>query len=256
MRRNRTKLYILLTQLFLGLFFFFLWEILAYSEVINAFLVSKPSSIIKLFISYISSNKLLPHLLISTYETVVALVLSTTLGIAISLVLYNFPLVQLILDPYLTILNSLPKSSLGPIIIIILGTSSKGIIGVSISLSIIITIITSLDAFNKTDLDLKKMFISLGANKRQILAKLIIPSSFDSLLSIVKVNIGLSWVGTIVGEFLVSKQGIGYLLVYGAQVFKLDLVMMGIIVLSLISLSMYELVNFLQKIYRKKTHIK
>ena len=100
------------------------------------------------------------------------------------------------------------------------------------------------------------MFISLGANKRQILAKLIIPSSFDSLLSIVKVNIGLSWVGTIVGEFLVSKQGIGYLLVYGAQVFKLDLVMMGIIVLSLISLSMYELVNFLQKIYRKKTHIK
>ena len=96
------------------------------------------------------------------------------------------------------------------------------------------------------------MLKSFGANKIQILFKLIIPANFVNLINIIKINIGMSWVGVIVGEFIVSRYGLGYLIMYGSQVFNMNLVMMGVFVLAIISFLMYEVVNFIEKRIKRK----
>lgn len=249
--KKRKKLIVLSFQLGFLLVFLFTWEILARKGIINEFLLSKPSSIILLFFTYLKDGTLMDHLLISTLEALIALIISTTLGIIISISIFLSDTIMKIVDPYLTILNAIPKSASGIIFIIWFGTSYKGIIAVSVSFSIIISIINCLSYFKSVDKDYIKMAKVLGANKFQILTKIILPASLENLLSLLKVNIGLSWVGVVVGEFLVSKKGIGYLILYGGQVFKMDLVMMGILVLSFIALGMYQLINILQKIVRK-----
>lgn len=252
-RKNKlkNKSIVIISQLILLFLFLLSWELLAKYHIINEFLLSRPSSIFKLFFSYLKSGMLIDHLSISAFETIIALIISTTLGLLLSILIYFSNLLTKILDPFLTVFNAIPKSASGIIFIIWFGTSSKGIIAVSISFSIIISIITCLNYFNNIDTDFLKMAKTMGANKFQILTKIILPSSLDNILALIKVNIGLSWVGVVVGEFLVSKKGIGYLILYGGQVFKMDLVMMGIIILSFIALGMSQLINLLQKIIRK-----
>ena len=226
-------------------------------NILNEFLVSKPSKIYELFVSYLKSNTLFEHIKISVIETSLGLIIGTSIGLLCALILYFSNTLYKILEPYLTILNALPKTALAPIIIIWAGTNMKGIILVSVSLSFIITIISAYSFFINTNKDYIKMMKIFKANKIQILFRIVLPSNIANLLSIVKINIGLSWVGTIIGEFLVSKNGIGYLLMYGGQVFKLDLVMMGVLILSIIAFIMYEIIAIIEKYFRKnKKHIK
>ena len=170
----------------------------------------------------------------------------------IATLLYLCPIASKILDPYLVLLNALPKSAIAPILIIWLGTGLKGIVGVSISFVMVITIINTLTYFKNVDNDLIIMMKSMKANKLQILFKVIFPSNLMNILSTIKVSIGLSWVGVIVGEYLSSRQGLGYLVMYGGQVFKLDLVMMGIFILSIIAFLMYGVVVLIEKILKKR----
>lgn len=252
-RKNKRKNKITIFVIQISILFCFLlsWELLAHFNIINDFLFSKPSSILSLFYEYLKNGILLDHLAISTFEALVALFISTILGIFISILLFLSSSFMKVIDPYLTILNAIPKSASGIIFIIWFGTSFKGIIAVSISFSIIISIINCLSYFKSIDHDYIKMAKVMGANRFQILKKIVLPSSLENILSLIKVNIGLSWVGVVVGEFLVSKKGIGYLILYGGQVFKMDLVMMGIFVLSFIALGMYKLMNLLQKLVKK-----
>ena len=157
-----------------------------------------------------------------------------------------------IIDPFLVVLNALPKTALAPILIVWAGTGVKGIVVVAISLSLVMTIISALNFFNSVDNEQIKMLQTFGANKVQILFKLILPANLVNLISIVKINIGLTWVGVIVGEFLVSRFGIGYIVVYGGQVFKMDLVMMGVFVLAILAFIMYLSVALIEKYYKKK----
>ncbi|HLS53770.1 MAG TPA: ABC transporter permease subunit, partial [Tissierellaceae bacterium] len=156
-----------------------------------------------------------------------------------------------VLDPYLVILNSLPKTALAPIIIIWVGAGYSGIIVTAISISIVVTIMNISLSFRSVDEEKIRLLETFGASKTQILTKLILPSSVPSIISTLKVSIGLSWVGVIVGEFLVSKAGIGYLIVYGGQVFRLDVVMMGVVVLALISALMYKVINLVEEKFTK-----
>src|SRR5699024_2714839 len=148
---------------------------------------------------------------------------------------------------YLVVLNSLPKTALAPIIIIWVGAGYSGIIVTAITVSIVVTIMNVYSGFRNVDEDKIKLLETFGATKFQVLKKVVLPSSFPTIISTLKVNIGLSWVGVIVGEFLVSKAGIGYLIVYGGQVFKLDLVMMSVFILAIISAVMYQLIAFVEK---------
>ena len=245
---KKQKIKIIISQISLLILFFSLWELLAYMGVINVFLFSKPTRFIKTFLMY-AQEGLFHHVFISSCETICGLFIGTLLGIASATILYFFKTIQKILDPFLTVLNALPKTSLGPLIIIILGTSFNGIIGVCVSLNLIITIISCLNYFCNVDSSLIKMMKVMGASKFQILTKVIYPSNVINLFSLLKVNIGLSWIGTIVGEFLVSKEGIGYLVVYGSQVFKMDLVMMGVIILSAVALLMYGIICLIEKYF-------
>ena len=156
-----------------------------------------------------------------------------------------------VIDPYLTILNSLPKVALGPIIIIWAGAGMKSIIIMALLISTIITIINVYEGFSGTDPNKIKLMKSLGANKIQIYSKLILPYNYNNIISTLKINISMSLIGVIMGEFLVSKEGLGYLIMYGSQVFNLNLVIAGIIVLCIIATLMYYLIFYIEKRFKK-----
>lgn len=248
--KRRKKGLILFSQFALLFLFLASWELFARLGVINTFLVSKPSDIWNLFFIYLKNGEIFRHMKVSLLETLYGLVIGTGLGILIGILLWWFPTLSRILDPFLVVLNALPKTALAPILIIWAGTGMKGIVVVAISLSIVITILSSYHAFNSIDEEQIKMMKTLGASKWQILIKLILPANIPNLINIVKINIGMAWVGVIVGEFLVSREGIGYLVVYGGQVFKLDLVMMGVFILGVLALLMYLLLNGVEKYFR------
>lgn len=228
------------------------WEMLANYKVISTFLFSKPSDIYVLFLKYLSNGQLLIHVWTSVYETLLGLFIGTALGILIAILLWLSPKLSKILDPFLVVLNALPKTALAPIIIVWVGANIKGIVVTAILISIVVTILSAYNYFINVDEEKIKMLRSFGANKLQILTKLILPANIGNIINIIKINIGLSWVGVIVGEFLVSRNGIGYLIVYGSQVFKLDIVMMGVFVLAICAWVMYSIVNFVEKLYNKK----
>ena len=248
--KRRKKGLILFSQFALLFLFLASWELFARLGVINTFLVSKPSDIWNLFFIYLKNGEIFRHMKVSLLETLYGLVIGTGLGILIGILLWWFPTLRRILDPFLVVLNALPKTALAPILIIWAGTGMKGIVVVAISLSIVITILSSYHAFNSIDEEQIKMMKTLGASKWQILIKLTPPANIPNLINIVKINIGMAWVGVIVGEFLVSREGIGYLVVYGGQVFKLDLVMMGVFILGVLALLMYLLLNGVEKYFR------
>lgn len=250
--KRKEKIFVISFQLFIVIFLILCWEFLTKWGILNSFFLSSPSSIINLFISYIRDGEIFIHIYKTTVEALLGLVISLLGGIFIATLLYLSPFASKVLDPFLVLLNALPKSAIAPLLIIYLGTSIKGIVGVAISFVLIITIINVLNHFKNVDENLIIMMKSMNASKFQILTKVIFPSNILNIISVVKVAIGLSWVGVIVGEFLSSKNGLGYLIMYGGQVFKLDLVMMGITILSLIAFMMYGIVLIIEKILYKK----
>ncbi len=243
---------VIFAQIFILISFFLLWEFFSRKEIIDSFLFSSPSAIFDLLKQYIVTGELYKHIYISVYETMLGLIIGTFIGIIIAILLWWSKTLAKILDPFLVVLNALPKTALAPIFIIWAGTGVKGIVVVAVSISLIITILSAYNYFKSVDEEKIKMLKSFGANKWQILWKLVLPSNMVNLVNIVKINIGMSWVGVIMGEFIVSRAGIGYLVMYGSQVFKLDLVMMGVFILAIIAYVMYQIVNVIEKGLKKK----
>lgn len=243
---KQKKYLVLLTQLLILIAFLFLWEFAANEGIIDSFITSQPSRIFKTLMNLTSSN-LLKHIGITVYETIVGFMLGTLLGIIIAIILWWSDFLSKVSEPFLVVLNSLPKVALGPIIIIWVGAGTPAIIVMAIAISLIVTILENLNGFLKTDKELIKMANTFKANKFQVLTKIVIPANLSTFINSLKVNIGLSLVGVISGEFLVSKAGLGYLIVYGGQVFKLDLVMTSVIILGIVAGIMYGLVLLLEK---------
>jgi NitT/TauT family transport system permease protein len=248
----KEKIPIILTQIFLLIFFLVIWQILSDNEVINSFLFSSPKKIAEILWQYIATNQILKHIGISLLEVFLGLCIGTTFGILIAIILWWNNFLAKVLSPFLIVFNALPKTALAPIFIIWVGTGVKGITVVAISILLILTILNAYDAFVHVRPQQILMMKSFKATKFQILIKLILPASVDSLINIVEINIGMAWVGIIVGEFIVSKSGIGYLIMYGSQVFKLDLVMMGVFVLAILSFGMYAMEKLLVKLVRRR----
>ena len=244
------KIEIFVTQILIVVVFISLWEILAQKGKIDSFITSQPSRILETFMN-LSSNNLLEHLRITLIETLVGFSLGTILGSLIAIILWWSPFISKVSEPFLVILNSLPKVALGPVIIIWVGAGMPAIIVMALSISLIVTILDILNGFLHTDKEKIKMAKTFNANKFQVLTKIIIPSNIPTFFNTLKVNIGLSLVGVISGEFLVSKGGLGYLIVYGGQVFKLDLVMTSVIILAIVAALMYESIVLLQKRFVK-----
>jgi len=244
------KIEIFATQILVVIAFIAIWEILAQTGKIDSFITSQPSRIVETFMN-LSSNDLLEHLKITCIETLVGFLLGTVLGVIVAIILWWSPFISKVSEPFLVVLNSLPKTALGPVIIIWVGAGMPAIIVMAISISLIVTILEILNGFLHTEEEKIKMAKTFNANKVQILTKIVIPSNIPTFFNTLKVNIGLSLVGVISGEFLVSKGGLGYLIVYGGQVFQLDLVMTSVIILAVVAALMYQSIVWLEKKFVK-----
>lgn len=240
-KKRKAKTTIRLTQIGIVLAFIALWEILAQLGVIDSFIMSSPSRIVNTFLN-LSSNGLLHHLWVTLYETLVGFFLGVVLGVLIASLLWWSGFLSRVSEPFLVVLNSLPKIALGPVIIIWVGAGTGAIIFMAVAISLIVTVLEMLNGFHNTNPQMVQMAKSFAANKWQIFTKIVFPSNLHTLFNSLKVNIGLSLVGVIAGEFLVSKAGLGYLIVYGGQVFKLDLVMASVIILAVVAAVLYQAV--------------
>ncbi|MFW6377469.1 MAG: ABC transporter permease, partial [bacterium] len=204
-----------------------------------------------LFIEMCNDGRLYTHIRVTLVEHLIGFSSGTLLGTLIAIMLWWSDYLFDLLEPYLIILNSIPKVALGPVIIVWLGNGSTAIIVMALLVSIIVTIIMLTGGFREVENNKIKLLHTLGANKKQVLFKVILPASVPNIFSAIKVGVGLSLVGTIVGEFLVSKAGLGYLIVYGGQVFNLHMVMASIIILCIIAGLMYYLIVLLEKMIVK-----
>lgn len=249
LKKQRTrKIVIRIIQIGILILIFGIWELSAYLEWADPFITSSPSRVVKSIANLYTSGQLFTHLGATLWETVISFILSTVLGTAIAVILWWSETVRRVLEPYLIVLNSLPKVALGPLIIIWVGAGRTAIVTMALMICLIITVISALTGFMSVDEEKIQLMRSMGASKLQILTKLILPANIPNILSILKINVGLSWVGTIMGEYLVSREGIGYLLVYGSQVFKLDLVMASTLMLCVLATAMYLVVALIEKL--------
>lgn len=248
--KRKKKIIILAIQIAVLVLFFGLWELLAATGAIDSFFTSSPSRMLKT-LKLLVRQDLFKHVGITLLECICGFVIATLLGTLIAILLWWSETFRRVSEPYIVVLNSLPKIALGPIIIIWMGAGYQAIITMTVLICIIVTIMSALAGFMECDEDKILLMRAMGANKFQILWKLVLPNSLPNLISVLKINVGLSWVGVIMGEYLVSGAGIGYLIIYGGQVFKLDLVMASTLILCLLAALMYFSVALIEKKVKK-----
>ena len=234
------------------LFFLFIWEILARKGVLNPFLYSSPSRILSTLVLLIKRGQLWKHIGITLYEVFLSFSLSSCLGIIIAYLLWQFHMVAKVVDPYLTILNSLPKVALGPLIIIWMGAGINSIIFMALLINIFTTIIHIYTGFLSVPNHYFILLKSMKANSWQIFTKLVFPYNIENIIATLKTNLSLSFIGVIMGELLVSKSGLGYLIMYGSQVFQLELVISSIFILGILSSIFYFLIDYILVWFQKK----
>jgi NitT/TauT family transport system permease protein len=227
--------------------FFSLWEIASRNNWVDPLIFSSPSKIWTLFIVKLGDGSLIANLSVTLGETVIGFILGTLLGTMLAALLWWSPFLSKVLDPYLVILNAMPKVALGPLLIVGLGPGFTSIIAMGTVISVIITTIVVYTSFREVDPNYLKVMQTFGAKRGQMFKEVILPASFPTIISTLKVNVGLSWVGVIVGEFLVSAKGLGYMIIYGFQVFNFTLVLLSLLVIAVFATIMYKLVEQLEK---------
>lgn len=233
-------------QLLIFITFFCLWEIASQNQWVDPLIFSSPSKIWSLFVEKISDGSLLENLQVTLFETILGFIVGTIMGTMLAALLWWSPKLSGILDPYLVVLNAMPKVALGPILIVALGPGYVSIIAMGAIISVIITTIVVYTSFKEIDSNYIKVMQTFGATRTQTFYHVVLPASFPTIISTLKVNVGLSWVGIIVGEFLVSAKGLGYLIIYGFQVFNFTLVLMSLLLIAFCATVMYQLVEWLE----------
>lgn len=242
--RRRRSLWIAVTQLLLLIGFVAAWEWAAETGRINAFIFSRPSRVWELSFRLAAQGELLHHLGATVYRTLLGFAIATGAGVGVASALWWSPFWARVTDPYLVVLNSVPKVALGPLFIVWLGMNVRSVLAMTVSICIVVTVVMMHTAFRDADPNKLLLLRSFGAGRGQQFLKVVFPGAVPTLIGAVKVNIGLAWVGTIMGEFLVAGTGLGYLIVYGGQVFNMTLVMSSIVLLLLVSSALYYVVDW------------
>ena len=250
-KQKRKKYMIRTVQISVVVILLALWEILANIGVIDSFIMSQPSRMVKTLLN-LGENGLLTHLGVTCMETLIGFLLGTVLGVSLAVLLWWSKTLSCICEPFLVVLNALPKIALGPVFIVWVGAGTQAIIVMALAISLIVTVLEMLNGFLSTDEEMITMARTFGADRRQVFTKIVMPSNLHTLFNSMKVNIGLSLVGVIAGEFLVSKAGLGYLIVYGGQVFKLDLVMTSVVILAVVAALLYQSVVIAERVITRK----
>lgn len=240
-----------LFRILILIFFLILWQVCASTGIIDSFFFSSPWQVLTTFFHMVMDLTFFVHTGITLLETVVSFFLVLILGLFCATLLWYFEKLSEILEPWLVVLNSLPKSALAPLFIVWLGTGIHTIIIAGISVAIFGSIISLYTGFRQADPEKIRLIATLGGNKKDAFLLVVLPSSIPTILSNMKVNIGLALVGVIIGEFLAARRGLGYLIIYGSQVFQLHLVITSIVILCLIAMGLYALIQMLEKYYLK-----
>ena len=246
-KKRKNKILVLSTQLLILILFFMLWELLAKYNLINTFFYSSPSKIFITLVNLFESNSLFNHIFITLYEVILSFIIAFVVGIVVASILWWNKFLSRVMDPYLTILNSLPKVALGPLIIIWAGASMNSIIVMSLMISLIITIINLYNGFINTDKNYITLLKTFKASRWCIFTKVILPSNRVNIVNTLKINMSMNFIGVVMGELLVSKEGLGYLIMYGSQVFNINLVLTSIVILGILSSLFYYFINYLEK---------
>ena len=245
-KEKRNNILVKVIQISIGIIFLISWELLSRFNIINSFIFSSPTKIVMTIIDLYKNNNLFNNIWVTLYELFISFGIGSSLGFVIALLFYRFSILKRIFEPYLTLLNSLPKVALGPLLIIWIGANTNSIIVMALLINLIVSIVGFYNGFINTDDYKLRLIKSFGANERQIIFNLVIPSSMETIFSTLKLNISMSLIGVIMGEFLSSKAGIGYLILYGTQVFNLNLVMTGIFLLLILSYLLYLVISILE----------
>lgn len=245
---RRRKLEVNFIRVFILAAFIIVWELCARFGIINDFIFSSPSRIVRCFADMCADGSLYRHVWVTLYETLLCFSLVIVIGLAAAVLMWLSKRFSEVIEPYIVVLNSLPKSALAPILIVWLGNNIRTIIISAISVAVFGTIMTLYTGFMETDQDKIKLIKTLGGTRFHVLTKVLLPGNLAVILNTMKVNMGLSLVGVIIGEFLAANEGLGYLIIYGSQVFKLDWVMLSIIILCIMATVLYQLINLLEKL--------
>ena len=247
---------ITLCRLAIFLLFLAVWELAADLKWIDAFFFSSPSRVLTCLVELVTEKNLFLHIGITLYETIISFLLVFFFGMLTATLLWYSEGISEILEPYLVVLNSLPKSALAPLFIVWLGTGSLTIVVAGISVAVFGSIISLYTGFKSVDTEKITLIYTLGGSKKDAFTKVVLPASIPTVLSTMKVNIGLALVGVIIGEFLAARRGLGYLIIYGSQVFQMHMVITAIILLCLIAMGLYLSIGYVEHFYKKKTGIK
>ena len=246
-KQNRRRRMVAAARILVLIIFLSAWELSARIGVLNDFIFSSPSKIMSCMMEMIWDGSMVYHTGITVLETMVSFILVIVLGIGGAILLWSSRTLSEILDPYLVILNSLPKSALAPILIVWLGANVRTIIVAAVSVAVFGSILTLHNGFSNMDRDQIKLITSLGGSKKDVMTKVLLPGSVPMIVSNMKVNVGLCLVGVIIGEFLAAKAGLGYLIIYGSQTFQLTLVVTSILILCILSALMYRGIAWIEK---------
>ena len=252
-KKKREKIALKLAQIGLLVLFICGWEVLAQRGIIDAFIMSSPSRIVSTMANF-QTNGLIHHAGVTFLETVIGFTLGVMIGLVVSYLLWASRFLSKMMAPYLVVFHALPKIALGPIIIIWVGAGMQAVITMALAISVVVTIMEMVAGFEATDTDLLKLASTLGASKWQLFSKIVFPSNLHTFFNALKINIGLSLVGVIAGEFLVSRAGLGFLIIYGGQVFQMDLVMTSVVVLAFMAVLFHLLIIMFDALVTKYFH--
>lgn len=238
---------VLAVQLALLVAMFVLWELAGRLRWIDVLLFSYPSKIFSQIGKDVVSGELWTHLAVTVGETAVGFLLGTLVGTLLAVLIWWSPFLSKVLDPYMVVFNSMPKVALGPIFIVMFGAGFTAIVMTTLSITVIITTLVVYNSFNEVDDNYIKVVRTFGGSRSEIFAKVVLPASYPAIVSTLKVNVGMAWVGVIVGEFLVAKQGLGYLIIYGFQVFNFTLVLSSLLIIAAVATAMYQMVVYVER---------
>lgn len=248
---QKHKLFVQTSRILLLILFLLLWETASATGIIDSFIFSSPTQIALCFWSMLLDKSIFLHIGITLYETLLSFILVTVISLLFATILWFSKKLSEISEPFLVVLNSLPKSALAPLLIVWFGATPTTIIVAGMSVAIFGSILNLYTSFTNVDDEMLKLIYTLGGNKFHAMAKAVIPSCVPAIISNMKVNIGLCLVGVVIGEFLAARNGLGYLIIYSSQVFKLDWLLMSIVLLCIMAMGLYSLINLIEKYYRK-----
>lgn len=224
-----------------------LWQWAARAHVINGQLFGSPTGIVGAFRSAFEAGTLIPDTLTTAYETVVGLIIGSLAGTIAGLALWFTPALARPAEGFSVLLNSVPKIALGPLIVIWFGAGTDSKIWLAAVSTYAVSMIAATAAMREIDRDLVNLFRSLGASRRMMFRKLILPSAVPWIFSTLRMNVGFALIGAIVGEYIASQNGLGHEIFVAGSLFDLNTVWLGIIVLTLLASLMTAVVRLVEE---------